>query len=149
MIECNAYVQAIAAVSSAIAAITAVCVARSALAFQKNSLLKKASIELMLKIMWQLHYLKSLTYRAALGTPDQEFSGLGQRIADTKDDVMALESMLSATVGTDVKTIREFLCGLRESEVFAASDGVPNASIENRLDDAISAMNSIYRKEIK
>ncbi len=71
MIDYNTILQTVAAISSAIAAILALCVVKSTFTFQKNSLLKRASIEQILKLLHQFHYLKSLTGQAVLGMADE------------------------------------------------------------------------------
>lgn len=83
MNDYNTWLQTAAAISSAVAAITAACLAKSAFTFQRNSLLKKASIEQILKLLHQLYYLKSLTGQAALGASDEDVAGLNQRVSET------------------------------------------------------------------
>lgn len=54
MADCQTWLQTIAAFSAAVAAIAAAYVARDAFAFQRNSLLKKASIEQILNLLRQV-----------------------------------------------------------------------------------------------
>lgn len=146
------YLQTVASVSSAIAAIAAVCVAKNTFAFQKNSLLKKANIEQILKLLDQLHYLKSLTGQAVLGAADEDVTGpngLEQRISETRKSFMALESMISAPTSADMKKVRDFVHGLREANVFPHDDTTPNVALSKQLDAAISALQNIYRMETK
>lgn len=149
MTDYNTYLQTVAAMSSAIAAIAAVCVAKSTFNFQKSSLLKKASIEQILKLMHQLHYLKSLTDKAVLGADDKDVTGLKQRISETRESVMALESMLSAHASADVKKLHAVAHHLREENVFACYENTPNVASIKQLDEAISALQNIYRLEIR
>lgn len=149
MTDYNTYLQTAAAISSAIAAIAALYVAKNTFTFQKNSMLKRASIEQILKLLQQLHYLKSLTRQVALGAADEDVMGLKQRISETKGSVMALESMISAHASTDVKRIYDLAHHLREENVFALGENTPNVVLSQRLDDAISALQNIYRLEMK
>ena len=149
MNDCNTWLQTAAAISSAVAAITAACLAKSTFTFQRNSLLKKASIEQILKLLHQLYYLKSLTGQAALGASDEDVAGLNQRVSETTDSLMALESMISARESADMKMVRDIVHHLREENVFARDDKTPNVPLSQQLDDAISALQNIYRLEIK
>lgn len=149
MTDYNTYLQTAAAISSAIAAIAAVCVAKNTFTFQKNSLLKKASIEQLLKLLYQFHHLKSLTGQAVLGSADEGVTGLKQRISEIRESVMVLESMISAHASADVKKIRDVAHHLGEENVFARDENTPNVAISQQLDDAISALQNIYRFEIK
>lgn len=149
MNDYNTWLQTAAAISSAVAAITAACLAKSAFTFQRNSLLKKASIEQILKLLHQLYYLKSLTGQAALGASDEDVAGLNQRVSETTDSLMALESMISARESADMKMVRDIVHHLREENVFARDDKTPNVPLSQQLDDAISALQNIYRLEIK
>jgi putative flippase GtrA len=149
MTDYNTCLQTAATISSAIAAITAVYVAKNTFTFQRNSLLKKANIEQILKLLQQLHYLKSLTGQAVLGAADQEFTGLKQRISETRDSVKTLESMISATANADLKTVCDFVHSLNETNVFASDDNTPNVTLSRQLDNAISALQNIYHTEIK
>jgi len=149
MIDYNTILQTVAAISSAIAAILALCVVKSTFTFQKNSLLKRASIEQILKLLHQIHYLKSLTGQAVLGMADEEVTGLKQRISEIRESVMALESMISDHARADVKTVSDVAHHLREENVLARDESTPNAALGQLLDDAISALQNIYRLEIK
>lgn len=149
MTDYNTCLQTAAAISSAIAAIAAVCVAKNTFTFQRNSLLKKANIEQILKLLQQLHYLKSLTGQPVLGMADEEFTGLKQRISETRDSVKTLESMISATANADLKKVRDFLHGLNETNIVASDDNTPNVTLSRQLDDAISTLQNIYHTEIK
>ena len=149
MIDYNTILQTVAAISSAIAAILALCVVKSTFTFQKNSLLKRASIEQILKLLHQFHYLKSLTGQAVLGMADEEVTGLKQRISEIRESVMALESMISDHARADVKTVSDVAHHLREENVLARDESTPNVALGQLLDDAISALQNIYRLEIK
>lgn len=149
MTDCNIYLQTAAAISSAIAAIAALCVARCTFTFQKNSLLKKASIDQIQKLLHQLHYLKSLTSQVTLCAADEDVAGLKQRISEIGVSVIALESMISAHASTDMKKIHDIAHHLREDNVFALGENMPNVVLSKRLDDAISALQNIYRLEMK
>ena len=149
MTDYNTCLQTTAAISSAIAAIAAVCVAKNTFTFQRNSLLKKANIEQTLKLLQQLYYLKSLTGQAVLGSTDEEFTGLKQRILETRASVKTLESMISATTNADLRKIHDFVHSLNETNVFASDDNTPNVTLRRQLDDAISALQNIYHTEIK
>ena len=149
MTDYNTCLQTVAAISSAIAAIAALCVAKNTFTFQKNSLLKRASIEQIIKLLHQLHYLKSLTSQVALGAADEDVTGLKQRISETRGSVIALKSMISAHASADVKKIHDIAHHLREEKVFALGENTPNLVLSQRLDDAISALQNIYRLEMK
>lgn len=149
MTDYNTCLQAAAAISSAIAAIAAVCVAKNSFAFQRNSLLKKANIEQILKLLHQINYLKSLASKVAFGADDKEFSDLPLRIFETRESVMALESITSIPASADVKKVREIVNSLRKENIFARDDSTPNISIIQQLNVAISALHNIYRKELK
>lgn len=149
MTDYNTSLQTVAAISSAIAAVAAVCVAKKTFIFQKTSLLKKANIEQMLKLSQQLHYLKSLTGQADLAAADEAAIGLKQRISETRDSVKVLESMTSATASADLVKLRDSVCGLHETNVFAPDDNTSNVATRRQLDDAIKALQNIYCTEIK
>ena len=112
-------------------------------------MLKKANIEQTLKLLQQLYYLKSLTGQAVLGSTDEEFTGLKQRILETRASVKTLESMISATTNADLRKIHDFVHSLNETNVFASDDNTPNVTLRRQLDDAISALQNIYHTEIK
>ncbi|MGB3394163.1 MAG: hypothetical protein WA956_07745 [Stenotrophomonas sp.] len=144
-----ACMQTIAAIGSAIAAVAAVWVARSAFAFQKNALLKKTSVELMQQLMQQLFSLKSLAGKTALGMADDEFLGLGQRIVDAREGIRALESMLSPHSATSLTELRDALDGMKEEDFHAPADGRPRHRVVQRLDSAVSALQRIHRMEMR
>lgn len=149
MPDYNTYLQTAAAISSAIAALAAVCVAKNTFAFQKNSLLKKASVEQFVKLLTQLHYLKSLTGQAVLAAADGDVTGLKQRILETRESIIALESMLSVPPSADMKKLRDIVHSVREENVFAQDHNTPNITLSAQMDDAIRALQNIYRTEIK
>lgn len=149
MIEYNTWLQTVAAISSAIAAIAAVYVAKKTFTFHRNSLLKKANVEHILKLLQQLHYLKSLTAQVALGAADDEFTGLTQRILELKANVKTLESMTSAPASADLLQLRDFVGELRDANVFAHDVNTLNVATSQQLDGAINALHKIYRSEIK
>lgn len=62
---------------------------------------------------------------------------------------MALESMISARESADMKMVRDIVHHLREENVFARDEKTPNVPLSQQLDDAISALQNIYRLEIK
>ena len=149
MTNYNTLLQTAAAIGSAVAAIFAYRVARDTLIFQKNSLLRKASIEQMLKLLQQLYYLKSLTDLTALGMADEHFVGMEQQISEIRLCVKALESMISTPASADLKEIRDFAHSLREDNVFAPSNDIPNSAFSHQLAGAINAVQKIYHSEIK
>lgn len=149
MTNLNTYLQTAAAICSAIAAIAAVYVAKNSSTFQKNSLLKKANIEQMLKLLQQLHNLKSLTGQDVFGAADEDFTGLKQRILETRDSVKTLFSMTSSASNADLIKVRDVVYALNEYNVFARDDNTQNVDLSRQLDDAISALQNIYHKEIK
>ena len=149
MSEYNTYLQTTAAISSAIAAIAAVCVASSTSALQRNLLLKKVIIEQIMKLLNQLCYLRSLTGQPALAVADRDVTGLQQQISETMASVIALESLVSAPASADVKRVRDVVYGLREEKVFAQDHNTPNVTLNAQLGDAINALHKIYRTEIK
>ena len=149
MTDYNTYWQAAAAISSAIAAFAAVWVAKNTFSFQKVSLLKKASIEQIVKLLHQLYYLKSIIGQAVLGVADEEFTGQEQRISETRDSVKTLEFMISDTSNAEVKKILDCVQGLRPEDFCSRNASTSNVALKQKLDDAISALQKIYRTEIK
>lgn len=150
MSDYTSYLQPAAAVCSAIAAFAAVYVARSNYIFQKQSLLKKMTVEQMQKLLHQLHYLKSLTRHRALSAPDDEITRLRQRISETNECFLVLESMISdSSAQSDLKKVSDFLLGLDEYEIYASDEHSPNHIICRQLDEAIGMLQKIYRRELK
>jgi hypothetical protein len=149
MSDCSIALQTVAALASAVAAVAAFWVARNAFSFQRNSLLKAASIEEIVKLLQQLYYLKSLAGQPVLGAADEDVTGLGQRIADVKHSVLVLEGMVSASARAEVKKVHDIVHKLREDSVFPTGQNAPNASLNERLDKAINALQRVYRTEMK
>lgn len=149
MTDYNLCLQTVASISSAVAAIAAVWVAKNTFTFQKNSLLKKASIEQMVKLLQQLNYLKSLIGQSVLGITDEEFTEQEQQILDTRDRVKTLEFMISATQITDLKKIRDCVHGVRQKDFCFPDDNTSNVALKQKLDDAISALQKIYLVAMK
>ena len=149
MADCQTWLQTIAAFSAAVAAIAAAYVARNAFAFQRNSQLKKASIEQILKLLHQVQYLKSLTSQPVLMAADEEVTGLKDRISEARKSVVTLRSMISASTNKEIAIVRDVMDGLREDLIFASDDKTPSQTIAQQLDDAISALQKIYRTETK
>lgn len=140
----------VAAIGSAIAAIAALFVAKSSFNFQKNSLLKKATIEQILKLLYQLQLFKSLSSQAVLDAPDDVISGLKQRILETKENLIILESMISPPASAaDITNIRNIVFHLSEYDFFVGKENKQNITISRQLDDAISVLQKIYHAEIK
>jgi hypothetical protein len=149
MSDCSTVLQTVAALASAVAAIAAFWVAKSTFSFQKNSLLKTASIEKVIKLIQQLHYLKSLAGQPVFGAADEDVTGLGQRIAEVMHSVLVLEGMVSVSARTEMKKVRDIVHSLHESSVFPTGQNGPNASLNERLDKAINALERVYRTEMK
>ncbi len=149
MVDCQTWLQTIAAVSAAMAAIAAAYVAKNSFAFQRNSLLKKASIEKILELLHQIQYLKSLTTQPALMAADEDVMSLKERISEARKSVVTLQPMISASTSKEIKIIRDVMDGLEEDIIFAPDDKTPSQTTAQRLDDAISALQKIYRTEIK
>lgn len=149
MVDCQTWLQTIAAISAAMAAIAAAYVAKNAFAFQRNSLLKKASIEQILKLLHQIQYLKSLTSQPVLQAADEEVIALKESISEARRSVVTLESMTAASTSQEIAIVRDVVKGLREDLIFAADDKTPNLTVAQRLDEAISALQKIYRMETK
>jgi hypothetical protein len=149
MSDYNTYLQTAAAISSAIAAIAAVYVARSTFTFQRDSLLKKVVIEQIMKLLKQLYYLRSLTVQPVLAEADEEFLGLLQQISETRASVIALESLVSTPASADVKKVRDVVFGMRKENVYTQNHKTPNDALSAQLSDAISALYKIYHTEIK
>lgn len=149
MADCQTWLQTIAAISAAMAAIAAAYVAKNAFAFQRNSLLKKASIEQILKLLHQIQYLKSLTRQPVLQAADEEVIALKESISEARRSVVTLESMTTASTSQEIAMVRDVVKGLREDLIFAADDKTPNLTVAQRLDEAISALQKIYRMETK
>lgn len=149
MTDYQTCLQTIAAISAAMAAIAAAYVAKNAFAFQRNSLLKKANIDQILKLLRQIQYLKSLTSQPLLLAADEEVTRLKDRISEARESVATLRSMTSSPTSKEIEIVRDVLDGLREDIIFASDDKTPNQTIARQLDDAISALQNIYRTEIK
>lgn len=149
MADCQTWLQTIAAISAAMAAIAAAYVAKNAFAFQRNSLMKKASIEQILKLLHQIQYLKSLTRQPVLQAADEEVIALKESISEARRSVVTLESMTTASTSQEIAIVRDVVKGLREDLIFAADDKTPNLTVAQRLDEAISALQKIYRMETK
>lgn len=149
MVDYQAWLQTIAAVSAAMAAIAAAYVAKNSFAFQRNSLLKKAIIEKILEILHHIQYLKSLTTQPALMAADEDVMSLKNRISEARKSVVTLRSMISASTSKEIKIVCDVMDGLKEDIIFAPDDKTPSQITAQRLDDAISALQKIYRTEIK
>ena len=149
MTDCSTALQTVAALASAIAAIAAFWVAKSTFSFQRNSLLKAASIEQIVKLLQQLYYLKTLAGQPVFGAADEDVIGLQQKIAEVKHSVLVLEGMVPARGRADVKEVHDIVHQLREDSVFPTGQNGPNASLNERLEKAINALQRIYRTEMK
>ena len=149
MADLSTYLQTAAAICSAIAAIAAFWVAKNTFAFQRNSLLKKSTVEHMLKVLHQLYYLKSFTNQTVLGAADGDVTGLEQRISETRESVTVLETMVSGGAKARVGRVRDVVQNLRGENVFAGNDQTPNVALIAKLDGAICAIQEIYNREIK
>lgn len=149
MVDCQTWLQTIAAVSAAMAAIAAAYVAKNSFAFQRNSLLKKAIIENILELLHQIQYLKSLTTQPALMAADEDVMSLKDRISEARKSVVTLRCMISASTSKEIIIVRDVMDGLEENIIFAPDDKTQNQTTAQRLDDAISALQKIYRTEIK
>jgi hypothetical protein len=57
--------------------------------------------------------------------------------------------MISVTTNAGLKKIRDYVHSLNETNVFASDENTPNVTLRRQLDDAISALQNIYHKEIK
>jgi hypothetical protein len=108
--------QTVAAACSAAAAFVALYVARKTYLFQKNSLLKKATIEQILKILHQLQYMKSLTTQVVLAAADEDVVRIKQRISEIRSNVKILESMISTHASADFRKIQDITDHLREEK---------------------------------
>src|SRR5690554_1433136 len=149
MSDCSTTLQMVAALASAIAAIAALWVARSAFSFQKNSLLKTANLEQIVKLLQQLYYFKSLTGQPVLDASDEDVTGLGQKIAEAKHSVVLLEAMVPESARTEMMNINDIVHGLHEGSIFPTGQGGPNSALRARLNDAIDALQCVYRTEMK
>lgn len=149
MADCQTWLQTIAAISAAMAAIAAAYVAKNAFAFQRNSLLKKASIEQILKLLHQIQYLKSLTSQPVLQAADEEVIALNEKVSEARKSVATLESMTATNTSKEIAIVRDVVNELRADLIFAADDKTPNLTVAQRLDEAISALQKIYRTETK
>lgn len=149
MADCQTWLQTIAAISAAVAAIAAAFVAKNAFAFQRKSLLKKASIEQILKLLNQIQYLKSLTSQPVLQAADEEVVGLKDSISEARKSIATLGSMTAASTSKEIAIVRDVVNGLREDLIFATDDKTSNLTVVQRLDEAISALQKIYHTETK
>lgn len=149
MSDYSPVLQTVAALASAVAAIAAFWVAKSASSFQKNSLLKTATIEQIVKLLQQIYYLKSLTGQPVLGAPDEVVTGLGQKIAEAKHSILLLEAMVLESARTDIKKAHDIVHGLHEGSIFPTGQSGPNASLNAKLDGVINALQCVYRAEMK
>ena len=150
MSEYYTYLQTVAAICSAIAAIASVCVARSTFSFQRNFLLKKASIDQILKLLSQLNHLRSLTGQPVLAAADGDVTGLQQQITETIASVRALEYLVSAPASANVKrfSISYMACAKQTFSHRIAIRRTPRSARQS-LSDAITALHNIYHTEIK
>jgi hypothetical protein len=149
MVDCQAGMEAIAAISSAIAAIASVFVAKIAFSFQRNMLLKREEIDRLLDLIGQLHYLKSLAHRSAFDVNDEDVSKLGSRLLQARSCLATIESMASESAGSGITRVRDILNGMHESRIFAIDDKTPNAECINNLDVALFELRKLYRMETK
>lgn len=148
MNDYNTWLQTITAISAAIAAIFAAYVARKAFAFQQNALLKKAIIEQIVKLLEQMYYLKLLA-SPCFTAADDVVTGLKDRIIEARNSVIMLESMTSASTSKELAIVREVISELREDRILSPDDKESSLAIMQQLDDAIRALQMIYRKETK
>ncbi len=148
MSDCFTALQTVAALASAVAAIAALWVAKNAFSFQRNSLLKAASIEQIVRLLQQLYYFKSLAGQPVFGAADEEVTGLGQRIAEIKQSVFVLGAMVSASALEDVKEVQDIVHRLREDSVFPIGQNGPSPSLSRDLDKAVDALQRVYRTEM-
>lgn len=149
MSDCSTALQTVAALASATAAVAAFWVARSTFSFQRNLLLKTASIEQIVKLLQQIYYLKSLAGQTALEAADEDVIKLGQRIAEAKHSVLFLEAMVPASARSDMRKVHEIVHGLREGSIFPTGQSGSNASFTAKLDEARDALQRVYRGEMK
>lgn len=149
MTDGSTTLQTVAALASAVAAIASLWVAKNTFSFQRNSLLKAANIEQIVKLLQQLYYFKSLAGRPVLGAADGEVTRLGKRIAEIKHSVLVLEGMVSARACADVKEVHGIVHELREDSIFSTEKNEPNASLNKLLDKAIDLLQRVYRAEMK
>ncbi len=148
MNDYNALLQTIAAICSAIAAIKAASLAKSTFAFQRNSLLKKANIEQILRLLYQLHHLKSLTYETAWNAEDKKIIELTSNIFELRKNVTILQCMIAGPASGDVIILRHLTNDLHENNIFACDDEIPNIAAARQLDDAINVLQNIYLIEM-
>lgn len=149
MVDYQTWLQTVAAVSAALAAIAAAYVAKNSFAFQRNSLLKKASIDKILELLHQIQYLKSFTTQTALMAADEDVMSLKDRISEARRSVVTLRTMISPSTSKEIKIVRDVMDRLEEDIIFATDDKTQSQITAQRLDDAISALQKIYLTEIK
>ncbi len=149
MIDYNTCLQTVSAISSAIAAIIAGYIAWNNFNLQKNLLINKGLIELIVKLLHQFHYLKSLTGQNVLAISDKEINDLPQKISEINRGVVVLNSMVSSHANFEVKTILDIVTHLHEENLFALAKNTANSDLSQRLDDAIRSLQKIYHFEIK
>jgi hypothetical protein len=141
--------QTVAAFASAVAGVAAFWVARNAFSFQKNSLLKTAITEQIVKLLQQLSNLKLLAGQPVLGAADEEVIGLGQRIAEAKHSVLLLDAMVSKSARKEMKKVHDIVHRLHEDGIFPTWQIGQNALLNARLAEAIDALQRVYRTEMK
>lgn len=149
MIDYSIALQTAATLASAIAAIATLWVAKNTFSFQKNSLLKAASVEQIVQLLQKIYYLKLLAGQPVLGAADEDVIELGRRIADTKHSALMLESMVSISAQSDVKKVHDIVNKLQEDSILPVGLDGPNALLNERLDEAIYALQRVYRTEMK
>jgi len=149
MIDTSTALQTVAALSSAAAAIAAFWVARNAFTFQKNSLLKTATVAQIIKLLQQLYYLKSLAGQPVFGARDEDVTGLWHSIAEAKSSYLQLAVMVSPKAGREMEKVRAIVYGLHEGGIFPSGESGLNASLSAKLDEAIDALLGVYRAEMK
>jgi hypothetical protein len=149
MIDCNTFIQSVAAICSAIAAIFAAFVAKLAYDFQKNAVLKHSIANQIVTTLGHLYYLNSLKDQSALAMDDEKILDIPQRVSNAKDCVVVLQSMLTTKEAHEKITIvRQIVFGLTEAIILRSNR---NAGDEHskELHDAIDQLHNIYRMEIK
>lgn len=147
--ECGGSLQTFAAFCSAIGACAAAYVAWKTFTFQKNLLLKKLTVDQILKLLQELQHLKSLTGQGVLSADDSVVTTLGERIAAMKENILLLESMVSDSASIDLRGVRDFVHKLREDLIIANDEGAQNDPIRQELDAAINKLQNVYHKELK
>lgn len=152
MTDYSTWWQTGAAICSAVAAIASARVAMRFFKFQKNSLLKQASIDQMIKLIQVISYLKRLGEISVLDSADNELEGLKSKIAEAKACISYLDSIVSKSAKVEMKVVHDFVYGLQEESIFSLGCNEADCKVVMNFElanNAIQALQRIYYIEVE